>query len=292
MVETLVHGPDGDTGSRVRFGPDGASVTGVAGDGNAPGRDPADVVLVSDVATAWALHQGTVRAQDAFARGALKVRGRPELLAADGELLAALERAFAPVRAETTAPAATRRARRVRRPRRTGRLGAVQPFERLRAIARHGGDDRLLVAEAADCLGEFDDDPAALVVTCRRLLHHHPERAPLWWLCARVLAAPEPSEAAWDAEALVRDDRTADRLSGLLPFPADHPVAVLGWPTTTGDALGAAPRPRGARRARRRPVRSWCVVATSGGGPGWPAPTPAPARSISPRRSRSSRRTC
>jgi hypothetical protein len=117
----------------------------------------------------------------------------------------------------------------------------VQPFERLRAIARHGGDDRLLVAEAADCLGEFDDDPAALVVTCRRLLHHHPERAPLWWLCARVLAAPEPSEAAWDAEALVRDDHTADRLSGVLPFPADHPVAVLGWPAATGEALALRP---------------------------------------------------
>jgi hypothetical protein len=120
-------------------------------------------------------------------------------------------------------------------------LEAVQPFERLRAIARHGGDDRLLVAEAADCQGEFDDDPAALVVTCRRLLHHHPERAPLWWLCARVLAAPEPSEAAWDAEALVRDDHTADRLSGLLPFPADHPVAVLGWPELTGNALALRP---------------------------------------------------
>ncbi len=117
----------------------------------------------------------------------------------------------------------------------------MQPFERLRAIARHGGDDRLLVAEAADCLGEFDDDPAALVVTCRRLLHHHPERTPLWWLCARVLAAPEPSEAAWDAEALVRDDRTAHRLSGLLPFPADHPAAVLGWPAATGDALALRP---------------------------------------------------
>jgi hypothetical protein len=120
-------------------------------------------------------------------------------------------------------------------------LGAVQPFERLRAIARHGGDDRLLVAEAADCLGEFDDDPAALVVTCRRLLSHHPERAPLWWLCARVLAAPEPSEAAWDAEAVVRDDHTADRLSGVLPFPADHPVAVLGWPTVAGAALALRP---------------------------------------------------
>jgi hypothetical protein len=117
----------------------------------------------------------------------------------------------------------------------------VQPFERLRAIARHGGDDRLLVAEAADCLGEFDDDPAALVVTCRRLLHHHPERAPLWWLCAKVLAAPDPSDAAWDAEAAMRDDRTPDRLAALLPFPADHPVAVLGWPELSGAALALRP---------------------------------------------------
>jgi len=117
----------------------------------------------------------------------------------------------------------------------------VQPFERLRAIARHGGDDRLLVAEAADCLGEFDDDPAALVVTCRRLLHHHPERTALWWLCARVLAAPDPSDAAWDAEAMMRDDHTPDRLAALLPFPADHPIAVLGWPELTGAALELRP---------------------------------------------------
>ena len=76
----------------------------------------------------------------------------------------------------------------------------MQPFERLRRIARHSGDDRTLVAEAADCLAEFDADPAGLVVTCRRLLTHHPDCAPLWWLCARVLAAPDPSDAAWEAE--------------------------------------------------------------------------------------------
>jgi hypothetical protein len=139
----------------------------------------------------------------------------------------------------------------------------VQPFERLRAIARHGGDDRLLVAEAADCLGEFDDDPAALVVTCRRLLHHHPERAPLWWLCAKVLAAPDPSDAAWDAEAAMRDDRTPDRLAALLPFPADHPVAVLGWPELSGAALALRPdleslavRSAGDDRWRSRLARS------------------------------------
>jgi hypothetical protein len=95
VVETRVLGPDGDAGYQVHFGPAGASVTD-------PAATPADVVLVTDPETAWALHQGTVRAQDAFARGTLKVRGRPELLGGRTELFAALERALAPVRAETT----------------------------------------------------------------------------------------------------------------------------------------------------------------------------------------------
>ena len=118
----------------------------------------------------------------------------------------------------------------------------MQPFERLRAIARHGDDDRVLVAEAADCLADFDDDPAALVVTCRRLLHHHPDCAPLWWVCSRACSRrPSPSEAAWEAEARVRGDATAARLAALLPFPADHPIAVLGWPELSGDALAIRP---------------------------------------------------
>jgi hypothetical protein len=100
-VRTLVRSPAGDLGYCLRFGPDGAAVT-------AAGRDDADVVLVTDPVTAWALHEGTVRAQEAIARGALKVRGRPELLAAHGEVLAALERALAPVRAVTTPPNAVR----------------------------------------------------------------------------------------------------------------------------------------------------------------------------------------
>ena len=103
-VETLVRGPDGDTGYRVRFTADGATVTGLV---TGPGAGAADVALVTDAATAWALHQGALRAQDAFARGALKVRGRPELLADHADLLAALERAWAPVRVETTAPSST-----------------------------------------------------------------------------------------------------------------------------------------------------------------------------------------
>jgi len=99
-VETVVQGADGDAGYRVRFGPEGATV-------GRPGGGSADVVLVTDLATAWALHQGEVRAQEAFARGALKVRGRPELLATQIDLLAALDRALAPVRAGTTPPDGT-----------------------------------------------------------------------------------------------------------------------------------------------------------------------------------------
>jgi putative sterol carrier protein len=95
VVEMLVRGADGDTGYQVHFDATGASVTG-------PAATAADVVLVTDPDTAWALHHGTTRAQDAFARGELKVRGRPELLAGRAELLVALEHALAPVRAETT----------------------------------------------------------------------------------------------------------------------------------------------------------------------------------------------
>jgi len=97
VVETVVETTERDLGYQVHLGADGASVT-------RPGAVPADVVLVTDAGTAWALHQGTLRAQDAFARGALKLRGRPEVLSGRAELLAALERALAPVRAETTAP--------------------------------------------------------------------------------------------------------------------------------------------------------------------------------------------
>jgi hypothetical protein len=117
----------------------------------------------------------------------------------------------------------------------------VLPFERLRYIARSAEDDRTLVAEAADCLAAFDDDPASIVVACRRLVDHHTASPLLWWLCARVLAAPDPSDAAWEAEALVRDDRTPGRLAGVLPFPHERPIAVLGWPELTGEALSSRP---------------------------------------------------
>ncbi len=125
----------------------------------------------------------------------------------------------------------------------------MQPFERLRYLARWSDeDDSALVSEAADCLAGFADDPAGLVVACRRLVSHHPASGALWWLCARVLTASEPAEAAWEAWQLVNEDDTTDRLARLLPFPHDEPIAVLGWPELARRRAGRAARSRRGRR--------------------------------------------
>lgn len=115
------------------------------------------------------------------------------------------------------------------------------PFERLRALARYAGDDTGLIVEAADCLADFAADPTQLVTVCRRLLAHHPSSGPLWWLCTQVLTATDPSAGARDAVRALERDRTATRLSSLLPFPYDAPIAVLGWPDVTGEALAERP---------------------------------------------------
>ena len=117
----------------------------------------------------------------------------------------------------------------------------MQPFERLRHLARWSGDGVELVSEAADCLAGFADDPAGLVVACRRLLAHHPTAGPLWWLCSRVLTAPDSAAAAWDAWQRVHDDATYERVAELLPFPHDDVVAVLGGPELAGAVAATRP---------------------------------------------------
>jgi hypothetical protein len=117
----------------------------------------------------------------------------------------------------------------------------MQPFERLRHLARFSGDGVELVSEAADCLAGFADDPAGLVVACRRLLAHHPTAGPLWWLCSRVLTAPDSAAAAWDAWQRVHDDTTYERVAELLPFPHDDVVAVLGGPELAGAVAATRP---------------------------------------------------
>jgi hypothetical protein len=118
----------------------------------------------------------------------------------------------------------------------------VQPFERLRYLARWSDDDGPeLLSEAADCLAAFGGDPAGLVVACRRLLAHHSSAATLWWLCSQVLAAPDATDAAWSAWQAYCDDETPGRVAAGLPFPHDEPVAVLGWPDVVGTGLAERP---------------------------------------------------
>ena len=102
---------------------------------------------------------------------------------------------------------------------------------------------------------EFDDDPAGLVVTCRRLLMHHPDCAPLWWLCARVLAAPDPSEAAWEAEGARarRPHPWPTRGAAPLPARASRSRCSAG-PSSPARRSTLASRPRSARGAAARTV--------------------------------------
>ena len=115
------------------------------------------------------------------------------------------------------------------------------PFERLRALARSGSDDTSLVVEAAECLTDFAHDTTQLLTVCRRLLAYHPACGPLWWLCTRVVAAADPADAARDARRRLESDRTSARLTSVLPFPHDDPIAVLGWPELAGGALADRP---------------------------------------------------
>ena len=112
----------------------------------------------------------------------------------------------------------------------------MHPIERLRYVARSSGyDDRSMVAETAGALRGLGLDAAGMVGACRRIIERHPTSGPLWWLCARVLTAPDAYGAARQAVDEMDSDQTAEHLVGLLP--ADAVVAVLGWPDIAADVL-------------------------------------------------------
>jgi hypothetical protein len=112
----------------------------------------------------------------------------------------------------------------------------VHPIERLRYVARaSGADQEVLVRETAHALSAFHDDPAGLVAAARRIVDRHPTSGPLWWLCARVLTAPEPHREAWDAVDAIADDPTPAELAYALE--ADSTVCLVGWPELVGYAL-------------------------------------------------------
>ncbi|MGH8977086.1 MAG: hypothetical protein ACRDV7_03345, partial [Acidimicrobiia bacterium] len=100
----------------------------------------------------------------------------------------------------------------------------MTPAERLRAVTRRTVADDALASEAADALVGFASEPASLVVACRRVLAHHPAHGALWWVCARILAAPDPVVAARDAVRMLDADRTANRLAATLPLLEEDQV--------------------------------------------------------------------
>lgn len=121
----------------------------------------------------------------------------------------------------------------------------MHPIERLRFVARsQGAPADLLVEESAIALGAFRDDPAGLVAACRRIIDRQLTCGPLWWLCARILCAPDPMAEARAAVEDLSSDTTARRLAAALPD--DAVVVVLGVPEVTLAAL--------ARRGDVRPL--------------------------------------
>ena len=79
-------------------------------------------------------------------------------------------------------------------------------MERLRYVARAGAvDPALIVAETVDALVGLRPAASELVPLCRNLVERHLTCAPLWWLCAHLLAKPDAIAHAWDfAEQLCR----------------------------------------------------------------------------------------
>jgi hypothetical protein len=113
----------------------------------------------------------------------------------------------------------------------------MHPIERLRYVARvDGADPGLVASEAASALGEVAaSDLGGLVTGCRRLIDRHPTNGALWWLSARLLTAPEPTDAAREAAAGLLHDPTPRRLATALPD--DTSVLAVGWPDAVAETL-------------------------------------------------------
>lgn len=93
----------------------------------------------------------------------------------------------------------------------------------------------MLVRETAGALRGLGFDPAGLVVACRRIVERHPSSGPLWWLCASVLAAPDPYRCAAALADDLEADPTPDVLVDALPEAAT--VCLVGWPDLIGEAV-------------------------------------------------------
>ncbi len=112
----------------------------------------------------------------------------------------------------------------------------MHPIEHLRYVARATGADPVsLVSETAQALRGLRSEPAGLVLAARRIVERHPTCAPLWWLCANMLASGEPFEKARELSAQIDADETTNHLVEALP--ADATVCLVGWSPTALEAI-------------------------------------------------------
>ena len=112
----------------------------------------------------------------------------------------------------------------------------MHPIEHLRYVARATGADPVsLVNETAQALRGLRSEPAGLVLAARRIVERHPTCAPLWWLCASVLAAADPFEKARELSGCMDADETTDHLVEALP--AESTVCIVGWNPTALEAI-------------------------------------------------------
>lgn len=98
----------------------------------------------------------------------------------------------------------------------------MHPIEHLRFLARSNDPSPdWLVPEAAEALRALAGDRSDLVMACRKLLERQPFCGPLWWLCGRVLIAPEARRAVDEVLAEFDRDDTPFQVSMALDQDGD-----------------------------------------------------------------------
>lgn len=116
----------------------------------------------------------------------------------------------------------------------------MSSFEHLRYLAQAAHvPARYLVEDAAMAMSGFSHDSGSMLIASRRMLSQHPECGPLWWMCARLLTAPDVRVEADRIVDELEADRTTLELAAALPSGAH--VLVPGWPEQTAEALAARP---------------------------------------------------
>lgn len=73
----------------------------------------------------------------------------------------------------------------------------------------------------------FRDDPSGLVTACRRIVSRQLTCGSMWWLCSRILCAPDPWAEARAAVDEIDADPTSRRLAAALVDECS--ALVLGW---------------------------------------------------------------